>query len=376
MAMRKSKQTLVGLVIAVVLLGLGILDGAMLGLLGGIAPGFMLGLGAALALAGWWKLRSLGCRQQALIAGMEQLAAGVTTGMPLPSEVGVEAHKAFSGIVAVVDASRQLAYSLAPVLTDVSRQVQAVSDRCRDAFESTANGTYEAEVAVGELAKVVQAIAQSAAEAADSTHQAAKEADNGKVIMTEAMGAMSNLGDQIGRGSEAVTRLGKETQNIGAVLDVIRGIAEQTNLLALNAAIEAARAGEQGRGFAVVADEVRTLASRTQRSTQEIRQMIERLQGEAQSVVGVMSEGTSQAVVVEELIENACISLAEIGGAVTSIDGMSTQIASAAEEQRAAVQSIHGMISTRGTRGAALERAQVDLGSIVENIGEAKAQLG
>ena len=92
--------------------------------------------------------------------------------------------------------------------------------------------------------------------------------------------------------------------------------------------------------------------------------MIERLQGEAQSVVGVMGEGTSQAAVVEELIENACISLAEIGGAVTSIDGMNTQIASAAEQQHAAVQSIHGMLSTRGTRGAALEHAVEDLAEI------------
>jgi methyl-accepting chemotaxis protein len=236
------------------------------------------------------------------------------------------------------------------------------------ALESTANTTQEAEVAVTELVQAVQEVAHSAVAAADATHQASKEADNGKVAMTEAMGAMSSLGEQIGRASDAVTRLGRETQNIGTVLDVIRGIAEQTNLLALNAAIEAARAGEQGRGFAVVADEVRTLASRTQRSTQEIRQMIERLQGEAQGVVGVMGDGTRQATVVEELIENACIALAEIGGAVTTIDGMNTQIASAAEQQHAAVRSIHGMLATRGARGAALEQALMDLNRIADTL--------
>lgn len=104
--------------------------------------------------------------------------------------------------------------------------------------------------------------------------------------------------------------------------------------------------------------------------------MIERLQGEAQGVVEVMGEGTSQATVVEELIENACISLAEIGGAVTSIDGMNTQIASAAEQQHAAVQSIHGMFSTRGARGAALEQALVDLGEIGDVLEGMRARLG
>lgn len=104
--------------------------------------------------------------------------------------------------------------------------------------------------------------------------------------------------------------------------------------------------------------------------------MIERLQGEAQGVVEVMGEGTSQATVVEELIENACISLAEIGGAVTSIDGMNTQIASAAEQQHAAVQSIHGMFATRGARGAALERALADLGDVAESLDGVSTQLG
>ncbi len=376
MVMQKSKLALSGLIAAVALTGLGFMDGALLGILQGVAPGFALAVGAALAVFGWWKFKSLDVRQQALLAEMERLAAGADSVQSTATDVGPAAVEILGGVASALRTQRQLTQSLGLSINDLIEQVNAVSERCRNALESTSNGTHEADVAVNELVQAVQEVARSAVEAADSTHQAAKEADNGKVTMTEAMGAMSSLGDQIGRASDAVTRLGKETQNIGAVLDVIRGIAEQTNLLALNAAIEAARAGEQGRGFAVVADEVRTLASRTQRSTQEIRQMIERLQGEAQSVVGVMGEGTSQATVVEELIENACISLAEIGGAVTSIDGMNTQIASAAEEQHAAVQSIHGMISTRGTRGAALERALEDLAEIANTLDGLGARLG
>lgn len=104
--------------------------------------------------------------------------------------------------------------------------------------------------------------------------------------------------------------------------------------------------------------------------------MIERLQNEAQGVVEVMGEGTSQAAVVEEHIENACISLAEIGGAVTAIDGMNTQIASAAEQQHAAVKSIHGMFATRGARGAALEQALADLGEVAAALDGVSARLG
>lgn len=374
MAAGKSKLVLAGLIAAAVMVALGVVDGVSLGLMQGIASGFALAIGAALAVVGWIMAKVSMQKQTALVEAMQRLSGGdlgaVVNGMVTP-----DAADAFSHVAESLHAQRQLIVSLAPVVSDLAEQVRAVSERSRTALASTANGTSEAEIAVNELVQAVQEVAHSAVAAADSTHQAAKESNTGKVTMTEAMGAMSSLGDHMGRASEAVARLGKESQNIGAVLDVIRGIAEQTNLLALNAAIEAARAGEQGRGFAVVADEVRTLASRTQRSTQEIQQMIERLQGEAHGVVEVMSEGTSQAAVVEELIENACVSLAEIGGAVSSIEGMNTQIASATEQQHAAVQSIHGMIATRGERGAAMEQSLKDLEEIADALDGASARL-
>lgn len=375
MAREESRGAVTGGLAAVALVVFGVMDGALIGSLEGIAPGFMLAIGALLALMGWWFWRRAVLRQDALLRYLQGIVKGELEVPPAAMVVPATAWNACNGVTALLRAQRDSVQATTVAVSDLAEEVRAVSDRCRMALESTANTTQEAEVAVNELVQAVQEVAHSAVAAADSTHQAAKEADNGKVAMTEAMGAMSSLGEQIDRAGEAVTRLGRETQNIGTVLDVIRGIAEQTNLLALNAAIEAARAGEQGRGFAVVADEVRTLASRTQRSTQEIRQMIERLQGEAQGVVGVMGDGTRQASVVEELIENACIALAEIGGAVTTIDGMNTQIASAAEQQHAAVRSIHGMLATRGARGAALEQALVDLNRIADTLDSVGGRL-
>ena len=376
MAKVKSKLVLAGLVAAVALVVTGVIDGLGLGMLDGMAPGFTLAIGAALAALGFWSVRAHVMRQQQLVDGLERLSSGDTGVVLSPSAVSDEASKAFSAVAATLLAQRKSVQAIGPQVSDLADQIRGVAQRCQSALESTSNGTQEAEIAVNELVQAVQEVARNAAEAAGSTHQANKETDAGKVTMTEAMGAMASLVEQIGRAGEAVSRLGQESQNIGAVLDVIRGIAEQTNLLALNAAIEAARAGEQGRGFAVVADEVRTLASRTQRSTQEIQQMIERLQGEAEGAADVMSEGTSQATVVEEHIENACISLAEIGGAVSSIDGMNTMIASAAEQQHAAVQSIQGMITTRGTRGAALEKALSELANIADAIDDVAESLG
>lgn len=376
MAMLSSRLALTGATVAGLLVVVGLMDAAFMGLLQGFAPGIALAAVAVLAAAGWWLMGRVLGQQQVLADALQRLAKGEADVRLKPGQAPSAVIDGLAGVAAALNGQRQTLTSAVPVVGDFAGQLRIVADDCRTALESTATGTAEAETAVRELVQAVQEVAHNAVAAADSTHQAAKESDTGKVTMTEAMGAMSSLGDQIGRASEAVTRLGKETQSIGAVLDVIRGIAEQTNLLALNAAIEAARAGEQGRGFAVVADEVRTLASRTQGSTREIQKMIERLQAEAQGAVEVMREGTSQAGVVEELIENACVSLAEIGGAVSDIDGMTTQIASAAEQQHAAVQSIHGMLSVRGTRGAALQKVLEDLADVSDGLDALCARLG
>jgi len=179
---------------------------------------------------------------------------------------------------------------------------------------------------VSQLTQSVEDVAGSSERATESSRQANRSADEGKVAMTEALGSMDMLSGELGNARQAMQQLDTHIKSIGGVLDVIRGIAEQTNMLALNAAIEAARAGEQGRGFAVVADEVRSLAGRTQRSTQEIQSMIERVQNGARDVVSVVAEGDKQAKVCEELIETACVALAEVSGEVSSIGTLNEQI--------------------------------------------------
>ena len=149
------------------------------------------------------------------------------------------------------------------------------------------------------------------------------------------------LAEEIETSSNAINLLKEDSVSVGAVLDVIRGIAEQTNLLALNAAIEAARAGEQGRGFAVVADEVRTLAQRTQESTQEIREVIERLQGGADTAVERMTGSSRKVGENVDAANNAGAALANITEAVKQIVDLNVQIASAAEEQTTVTEEIN-----------------------------------
>ncbi|WP_455212648.1 methyl-accepting chemotaxis protein [Kaarinaea lacus] len=218
--------------------------------------------------------------------------------------------------------------------------------------------TDQVATAMNEMSSTVQEVAQNASLAADSAQDANNKSEEGRGVVSNTMQTINNLANEIEEASRVIQNLKQESENIGTVIDVIRGIADQTNLLALNAAIEAARAGEQGRGFAVVADEVRTLASRTQQSTQDIQEMVERLQTGAEKAVNVMNQSQSQA---KDSVEQAALandSLASIASMIAQINDMNIQIAAAAEEQSAVAEEINknvisiSQISTQTAQGA------------------------
>lgn len=218
--------------------------------------------------------------------------------------------------------------------------------------EKTHNGmlhqqreTEQIAAAVNEMSATVHEVASNTSLAADAANQADQQTSTGKQVVGTAINAINDVAAEMERIAEVIARVNDDSQRIGSVLDVIVGIAEQTNLLALNAAIEAARAGEQGRGFAVVADEVRSLAQRTQRSTEEIRGMIEGLQSGASQAVGVIEEGRKSTAISVEQAGQAGDALDGILQAVDTINAMNTQIATASEEQSAVADEINRNIS-------------------------------
>ena len=198
--------------------------------------------------------------------------------------------------------------------------------------------------AMEEMLSTAHSVSANAHDASQAATEAEGSAHQGVELLNQTTQSINTLANQVEASSSVIKELARDSDNIGAILDVIKGIAEQTNLLALNAAIEAARAGEQGRGFAVVADEVRSLASRTHVSTQEIEKMIQRLQQAAQSAVSSMDGGHEIAQQSVDQVASANSALHSINAAVARIKNMNTQIASAAEEQSAVTAEIKGNV--------------------------------
>ncbi|EIM18100.1 methyl-accepting chemotaxis protein [Pseudomonas chlororaphis O6] len=245
---------------------------------------------------------------------------------------------------------------LQPIIAEVKRSVQdargtadqssAIATQTSAGMEQQYRQVDQVATASHEMSATAQDVARSAAQAAQAARDADQATRQGLSVIDRTTASIDHLAADMSTAMTQVEGLAANSEKIGTVLEVIRAIAEQTNLLALNAAIEAARAGEAGRGFAVVADEVRNLARRTQESVEETRQVIEELQSGTQEVVGSMGNSHRQAQGSVEQVGQAVTALRQIGDAVTVISDMNLQIASAAEEQSAVAEEINNNVAT------------------------------
>jgi len=280
-------------------------------------------------------LKSLG-------AVMDKVAAGDMTVNFKPDsrdELG-ELGQVFNGTVQRIhDLIEQVGHTVVEVERQ-AEQVHAVSARSNQAVSGQRGQIEQVATAMNQMSATAQEVARSAAAAVSSAHSVNQETVSGRGLVESQQGNIARLAGEIDQSVVVINQLASDSQAISRVLEVIKSIAEQTNLLALNAAIEAARAGEQGRGFAVVADEVRTLAKRTQHSTEEIEQMISRLQGGVGAAVKAMDASHQVAAGTVSQSQQVQQALANILGAIGSIVDQNQQIAAAVEQQTAVAHDI------------------------------------
>jgi methyl-accepting chemotaxis protein len=313
------------------------------------------------------------------------IAETISTG-DLTHEVTSHGNDEMGKLLSALGLMRNNLYKMVVEMTDSSTQLAAASTELAAVSEETNRNIHaqqaeveQAATAINEMTTTIHEVAQNASNTSVAADSANKATVEGQQVVKQTVQSISELASDIENASGVIHELELHSENIGGVLDVIKNIAEQTNLLALNAAIEAARAGEQGRGFAVVADEVRTLASRTQESTQEIEMMIDKLQSGAQNAVKVMENSRGQAATSVEQANSAGTALLTITESVAHISDMNTQIATAAEEQSSVAEEINRNIisvSDLGNQTAAganqtsisseeLSRLATDLQSLV-----------
>ncbi len=318
----------------------------MIGMIVIAVAAFFLGL-----MFNLWMSRGITTSLNKMIAGMRNITENKNLGVRLDEgkdELGQMAV-CFNGMMGSISGVVHEVSAAATQLAASSEELSAITTQSNAAVQSQREEMGQSATAMTQMTASMHEVAKSASSVSESVNHADQEAIASREVLGQTTNSINALAADVVRASSVIEQLAKDSKDIGKVLDVIQDIAEQTNLLALNAAIEAARAGEQGRGFAVVADEVRTLAQRTRQSTDEVQQTIDRLQGSARDAVAVMDEGKAQAdssVVYTEKTNDSIVSIIESVGLISD---MAAQIASAAEEQSAVSEEINQSIVAMNT---------------------------
>ena len=325
----------------------------------------------------WWVIKGIAKG----LNTASQLAMALSNG-ELNRSMSINSNDEIAEILRHLDKARETLRETLKSIGTASVQLAAAAEETSAISAQTDQGVQQQQqetemvaAAMNEMSATVHDIARNTAEASGAANKANETAASGQAIVKRSVATINQLATNVDSVAMAITSLEGESQDIGKVLEVIRAIAEQTNLLALNAAIEAARAGEHGRGFAVVAEEVRSLASRTQGSTEEIRQMIERLQTGSAAAVAAMNQGKQQVEASITAMNDTQNSLHDIAQSVQTINDLNFQIASAAEEQSAVTEEMNrnvqkiSSISEQSSQGASQTRtASEELARLAEGL--------
>lgn len=299
--------------------------------------------------------RQLGGEPEYAIETLRKVAAG-----DLTTRVDTQAGDNDSLLMAIAQMQQALAQIIQHTqqkLVGNVTQLLSTTDAARNRIREQATETDHVMAATRDMANSIEEVSHSAEQAAGASQGAKREAESGRAVINSAIDANRQLSTHMENAAEVIRRLNDGTEKIGTFLNVIRTIAEQTNLLALNAAIEAARAGEQGRGFAVVADEVRTLAQRTQQSTKEIQDIINSLESSTREAVNVIQVGRGLSEQTLAEVGKAGGTLEAIIGAVDIIDSMNGQIAAAVEEQSHVAREISSKLDNVARLGGSADTA-------------------
>ena len=282
-------------------------------------------------------------RQTQYLSDAIKLMASKNLSVPF----GMECKDEYGDVARELEKTRRQLHDVIQMQINASDELSTLTEvmtlsmsETKESAQEEFNEIDQLATAMSEMSSTVQTVAEHAQTASSLTEQASAQAISGQQFLQSTMAKMSELSSDIASSAQAVNQVEERVESIGSVVGTIQGISEQTNLLALNAAIEAARAGEAGRGFAVVADEVRNLAQRTQQATVEIQEMIAQLQTSAESAVELMEKSVVEAADGNELVSNAGSELDGIVGQVTQINDMNFQIATASGQQSSVAEEM------------------------------------